>query len=352
MKLTLLALVACAALGAGSASATGSPTGTTRYSAEALLAADVPWATVQTVAGASFWPQMPGFDTRVYQASPQPLATVVQNYRDIDGKTSIQTALYSFGNERNSLAFIQSEAIVGPPIDQVSPAIGDQHFYFVTTLANGSPSTRFYFTQGSVGVFLEVEGARWSKSRITELAAPIAANVKALIAGHLHAPTLPADEISHLPRSSDAPGPLLGTAAVRAEAWATLVHKGSPRTIRDQLVRGGNTTFAFRRYLRQGSSTDVIEVSLFHFGSAETARAWFAPFEAAIQKHPSTILATGSTGSSSAFRFDLENYELRFVAGTYVADVFCYAPYVSTVSPTCATAARTLAQQWYAELPK
>jgi hypothetical protein len=69
-----------------------------------------------------------------------------------------------------------------------------------------------------------------------------------------------------------------------------------------------------------------------------------------VRRHPSDSLKTGDTGSQSAFRFELDNYELQFVAGRYVADVFCWAPFVADASADCEAAARSLGEQWYAQL--
>jgi hypothetical protein len=137
---------------------------------------------------------------------------------------------------------------------------------------------------------------------------------------------------------------------VPAEAWATAVNKGSPRAIRNQLVAAGNSTFPFRRYLRQGSPSDVIETAACTFGSSQAARAWFVPFAAAVKQHPADTLDAGNTGGRSAFRLELSNYELQFVAGRYVGDVFCFAPFAADVSKECEAATRTLAEKWYAAL--
>jgi hypothetical protein len=332
--------------------ASAARSGVVRIAPEALLAADVPWSTVKTVAGAGFWPELPAFDSIVDQEDPQPLTAVSQTYDQVGGKSRIVTHLYAYANAELSLEFLQSNAIVVEPIDQQNPAVGDHHFYFVTTLADGTPSTRLFFLHGPIGVEIQVNGGTWSKSRIARLASPIDDRLGQLLAGKLRASPVPAVQLASLPASSFAPGPILGTASVPAEAWATVVHKGAPRTIRDTLVRNGNATIPFRRYLRKGSSIDVVEVALFTFPTAAAARAWFAPFAAGVRRHPAGMLDTGSTGTQSAFRLQLDNYELRFVAGRQVADVFCWAPFVAHASPACEAATRTLAEHWFSQLTR
>ncbi len=345
----LLAL-AMLALTLDAAGASAEPAGVVRIAPEALLAADVPWPTVQAVAGKSFWPELPGFNSIVEQDDPQPRTAVSQTYDQVGGTSQIATHLYAYANAEISLEFLQSNAIVVERIDQENPAVGDQRFYFVTTLADGTPSTRLFFIRDRIGVEIQVDGATWSRDRMARLGRPIDQRIQELLAGRLRAPAVPALQVSRLPPASAAPGPLLGTTMVPAEAWATVVHKGAPRTIRDGLVRSGNATIPFRRYLRRGSSTEVIEVALFSFRSTGAARSWFAPFAAGVRRHPADALDAGSTGSLSAFRLQLDNYELQFVAGRYVADVFCWAPFVAHASTGCEAATRTLAERWYAQL--
>jgi hypothetical protein len=71
-----------------------------------------------------------------------------------------------------------------------------------------------------------------------------------------------------------------------------------------------------------------------------------------VQRNPKTRLDPGETGNDSAFRYEFTNYELQFVAGRFVGDVFCWAPFVAGPSKACETAARGLAEQWYAELSR
>jgi hypothetical protein len=341
--LALVLLVLATRVAAASAAAG------TKIDAEGLLAANVPLTTVQQVAGKSFWPELPAFDTKIDEEEPQPLAAVAQAYDDLAGQTRITTRIYAYASPEISLEYLQSAAIVPGSIDQALPAIGDQHFYYVTTLTNGSPSTRLYFTHKQIGVEIQVDGKLWSRSKIAALGAPLDARLGPLLAGTLKPPVIPAATLAKLP-ASGLPGPVLGTALVPAEAWANSSHNGSPAALRSKLVAAGNATFPFRRYLRSGSRTDVVEIALLTFPTPAAALAWNAPFAAGVKAHPNDVLDTGATGAHSAFRFELDNYELQFVSGRYVADVFCYAPFVADASPACEGAVRTLAEAWYRRL--
>ena len=87
----------------------------------------------------------------------------------------------------------------------------------------------------------------------------------------------------------------------------------------------------------------------FTFPTAAAAHAWFTPFATAV-KGGSTSLPPGVTGDRAAFRYSFGSYELQFVAGRFVGDVFCWAPFTSGASPACEYAARALAEQWFHQL--
>ena len=255
--------LAALAVALSAAGASAAPQAAPRVSPEALLAADVPWSTVQAVGGESYWPELPAFNSIVDQEDPQPLTAVAQTYEQIGGSSTIVTRLYAYASSELALEFLQSNAIVVEQIDQQRPVVGDRHFYFVTKLSDGSPSTRLFFIEGRIGVEIQVDSALWSRSKIAGLADPIDRQLRQLLAGTFRAPAIPAAQLALLPAATAAPGPVLGTASIPAAAWATVSHNGSPRAIRDGLVRNGDATLPFRRYLRRGSNRDVIEVTLF-----------------------------------------------------------------------------------------
>jgi hypothetical protein len=340
----LLALVLL--VSAGSAGATRSVA--TPLTAEALLAANVPWQTVEQVAGGRWWPEPPAFDTVVFQSDPQPKVTTGVTFEQLGGSGKITTTLYAFRSAEQSLRFLLYAELVGPPVDEKNPVVGDRRAYYRTTLPDGRPMTRLYFMRGRVGVAIEVSGENWSAAKIGSVAGPIDEGVQGLLSGSLKAPSIPAAELALMPSASAAPGALLGTAELAKEAWATVDRDATPAQIRDTLSRAG-AKILFRRYLRQGSPTDVIETTLFRFGSRGAASAWFRPFGSGVRRGVSA-LDPGRTGSQSAYRHGRDNYELRFAAGRYVGDVFCYAPFVQDPSPACEDAVRSVAERWYAKL--
>ncbi len=118
--LALLTMAATATIAPAATTA-----GTPRLSAEALLAADVPWATLQQVAGKRFWPELPAFNTAIDEEKPQPLAAVSQVYYENRGDTKVTTRHYEYASPEISLEFLQSAAIVPGSIDQGSPAVGE-----------------------------------------------------------------------------------------------------------------------------------------------------------------------------------------------------------------------------------
>jgi hypothetical protein len=319
----LLALVLLAA--AGSAAAT--PLAPTPLTAEALLAAEVPAKTVQQVAGGNWWPEPPAFDTVVFQSDPQPKLTTGVTFEQLGGDATITATLYAFRSSAQSTRFLLYAELVGPAVDEKNPAVDDRRAYYTTTLRSGAPATRLYFTRGPVGVSIEVNGQGWTAAKIGAIGKPIDTGIQGLLSGSLEPPALEAPDLARMPAPAAAPGPLLGTAVISDEAWATVDRDGTPVSVRNGLAKRG-AKLLFRRYLRQGSPTDVIETTLFTFPTAASASGWFQPFGNGVKlgKGP---LDPGKTGPRSAYRQGRDNYELRFAVGRYVGDVFCYAPFVT-----------------------
>jgi hypothetical protein len=333
-------------MSAGSASATRfAPTPLT---AEALLAANVPEKTVEAVAGGSWWPELPAFDSIVYRADPQPETAAGLTFEQLGGDATITATLYAFHSSHDAYVFLLYGELVGPVVDRDKPAVGDKHGYYRTALPDGRPVTHFYFTRGRVGVAITVNTQSWSQSRIAAIAKPIDDNLKALSSGTLLPPPIPAADLGHLLPDPVAPGPVLGTTMIPDESWATVDRDGTPQQVRDRLAKRG-AKLLFRRYLREGSISDVVETTLFTFPNAPSAGGWFAPFGAGVN-HSRNSLDAGNTGPQAAYRHGRDNYELRFVAGRYVGDVFCYAPFVQNPSTQCEGVVRTLAERWYAQL--
>src|SRR4249919_3592296 len=71
--------------------------------AEALLAAGVPWPTVQRVAGSDWWPGVPQFETPPLFRQPlpkRPLVVTSQWYVRPGADLAIQTTLFAFAGSR------------------------------------------------------------------------------------------------------------------------------------------------------------------------------------------------------------------------------------------------------------
>ena len=270
-------------------------------------------------------------------------------YHQVGGTSTIATTLYAFDSAAKSREFLQTElSQAGPFVDQKHPAAGDGRVYYTTTLPGNLPATRLYFTRGLVGVAIEVAGWRWSATKIGSLATPIDVGLQKLLAGKLSPPPIPATDLANMPSASAAPGPVLGTAAISAEAWAMVDRDATPAQNLARLSsRGAKLTF--RRYLRRGSTSDVIETTLFTFPTASAATSWAAPFVTGVKKGKDSV-NPGATGKQSAYRASRNNYELRFAVGRYVGDVFCYAPYATEPSSACEGVVRTTAERWFAQL--
>src|SRR5436190_2890136 len=176
MRLALLALGLL--LLAGGASAAPTP-----LTAEALLAANLDAKTVHAVAPGDWWPGLPSFDSAVFQSDPQPREAAGMTYQTLDGRLIVETTLYAFRSKSESRRYLLSAELVGPPVDRAKPAVGDARGYYVLTLDSSIPATRLFFTLGTIGVAVSLNGAHWSREQMAALAQPIDANIRALLAG-------------------------------------------------------------------------------------------------------------------------------------------------------------------------
>jgi hypothetical protein len=194
-----------------------------RFSSEALLNAGIPWPTVQAVAGKGFCPELPAFNSIVDQEDPQPLTAVTQRLRRPLGGGEDLDRRHAYASSGISLAYLQSAAIVVGATDRNS--IGDQHLYYLTTLTDGSPSTRFYFIHVQAGAKIEADGQLWSRSKIARLAAPLDQRITKMVADSLHAASIRAVEIAHLPAPAKRQAP--SSAQLRCPP-----RRGRPRSTR------------------------------------------------------------------------------------------------------------------------
>jgi hypothetical protein len=329
------------------ATAAGAPGATAPVTAEALLAADVPWATVQQVAGASWWPSIPQFESPPLWREPLPVKPVAVSslwFRHVDGGETIVTRLLAFA--RSDPGYCRAVAAGdGVPVDARAPAVGDAHLYWHPD----ADTTVLCFERGRVAVEVRAAGS-WPRERIARLARPADANVQSLLAGRPKAPAVAAATLARLPAADAAPGRALGTTVLGPEAWGANAGRPGPREIRSQLTRGGATLLPYRRYVLP-DRTNVIDVTLFPFAGPTAARGWFRTL-ADSSSVASTGLDPGATGPTAG-SWLLDDYvALDFVAGRFVADVTCYRPGGGQPSSACAPAVRTLAEHWYVRLAR
>src|SRR5439155_27113526 len=128
-------------------------------------------------------------------------------FAQLGGESRITTTLYAFRSSAQSVRFLGYAELVGPPVDERKPVVGERRAYYTKTLTDGRPATRLYFTRGRVGVAVEVDGERWTAAKIAGVAAPIDTGVRGLLSGSLRPPAPPAGELAHLPAAAAAPGP-------------------------------------------------------------------------------------------------------------------------------------------------
>jgi hypothetical protein len=326
-----------------------SPAAPAPPTAEALLAAGIPWTTVRRVAGPDWWPGVPQFESPPLFRQPlpkRPLVVTSQWYVRPGADTMIQTTLLAFAGAREPGICPSLAETDGVPMDVHAPAVGVNHVFWTPGDAS-APVTILCFERGPVAVEIEVLGEKWHAARLGELAKPVAANLEALLAG-----TLPYGvgngTLEPLPLAADAPGKVLGTAALRPEAWASSASRPTPAQLAAQLKRGGSTTLPFRRYVLSGGE-NVVDVTVFSFAGEAAAGRWFDTLSRASAT-ASTELPAPAAGTHVLLRQLDEYIVLDFVAGWTVADATCYAPYGGQPSSACAAVLHRLGERWYAQL--
>jgi hypothetical protein len=350
-RLVVLVLVLALSLVAGQAGARAAPAPVT---AESLLAAVVPWSTVQQVAGPDWWPQLPQFDVPpIYHdpAASQPSLVVTQWFVQVGSDAAVLTKLLAYPTRARARYCDVLVDTYGTGNTR-APLVGESHLFWAVREPDGARTTVLCFTRGAVVAELKVYGQWWTAARVVRLARPIDERLRALQEGRLVAPAVTSSDLAVLPAGSAAPGAVLGTVALRPEAWAALstTASPSPQAILAQLRRGGVQTLPFRRYQLRTQAENVVEVTLFAFKNAQGAARWFDTLATAAEN--GTKLSLDATGARSGFWQFEDYFALDFVAGRFLADVTCRAPYGPEPSGTCVAAMQKLAARWYAQLSR
>ncbi len=314
-----------------------------------------------------WWPRLPEFDVPPYRGEGLPLPgqrfTVTQSYADIDAPgAGLELALTLFTDPTaasEAFAALADISDVGG-VPGVAPAVGEEARAFTRTLSdNGVPvdEATIRFRVGPVVARVSwfavsgLEPEDPAPEAINGLAATVADRLGALFAGGLGGSALAPELAALLPPAVPGIGPVLAQVAIPPEAWATMDTTNDPETITSLLRNGGVRQLAFQRLALAADADQVVEVILFPFADASSSWSFLTGYLIAIAADPTSRLDPGATGDASGFAFHDDNYELQFVAGPYLADVSCLAPF-GEVSPVCEDAVRQLGSAWFAMLQR
>ncbi|MCL5275374.1 MAG: hypothetical protein M1434_11635 [Chloroflexi bacterium] len=345
------------------------PTPASALTAEDLLAAALSPADVQKLIPDpnQWWPEFPQFNVGFSASTtgkkvPGEQFFVLQNYRQVSplAQGRVESGLTLYVDDKSAAdsftALPDTNDKGGVPMD--GPAIGDESRYFTRCEKPCGPSatktpyeTTLRFRVGAIigriSIFYQL--GYGTAEALAKYAEPVVEKSRALLSGHLKATPLPGQYGSQLPAASADVGPILGSSVNPVESWALIDTSGKPEKVRDQLRSLGATELGFRRFALPADRDQVVEVTLFPFSDDKAAATWIQTFLHNARSSAGTLDA-GNTGKLSAFEKTPDgDYELQFAAGSFVGDVFCYAPYAST-SSACEAPVRRLAERWYAAL--
>ena len=344
MRAGLLALVLLVA--AGSAAAT--PLAPTPLTAEALLAADVSAATVKQVAGGNWWPEPPAFDTVVFQSDPQPKLTTGVTFEQLGGDAGVTTTLYAFRSPRRASASCCMPSSSGPPSTSKpggrrAPRVlhdnASERRPGDTALLH--PRARRRLDRGE-GPGLERREDRRNREADRR-------GHPGLLSGKLAPPPIAAADLARMPADAAAPGPLLGTATISPETWATVDRDAAAIACATGSEAGREA--ALPPLPPPGVPDRRDRDDTLHLPHRGIGRELVRAVRGRREERQG-LTRPGSTGARSAYRQGRDNFELRFAVGRFVGDVFCYAPFVTNPSAKCEAAVRSLAERWYAQLSR
>ena len=331
---------------------------------EDALSATLQWNDVKklvSAGGPSYWPELPQFNTGL--ANDGAIAEVVSSYDYVGpdaeraGAQIVSTLIVHSSTAAAKSDYASAEKFDGGTTLSGPAVAADAARFSSKTDGRLLERTLRWRIGHALGRITLTDNAgyaaaNWTPAQLAKLFAPVATRVHALLAGTLHAAPISASDSALLPTS--APGPILGTAAVPAQAWATVDSSKDPSGIYRELSSGGANTLVVRSYALNGASGNAVGITLFPFATSKAAASWVKKFPG---KPPAgfkfTTLDHGNTGSDSTF-ISVNGgafYELMFARGKNTIDVSCSAPFGKT-SSACEAATRSLAEKWYAALPQ
>jgi hypothetical protein len=313
----LLAVVAVALVGCtrSTASTTGAKPGDVY--AGAIVLADL-----TSVVGdsANWWPGPPTFGVRPLDSAsmpPQVRSETIVRFAHVGTAENLYT-LYRVWDTTSLATSVMSsyETALGTSLS--GPKAGDQVLYYQQQLQYGAAP---YATEAYIRVGQTIIQSIWSRtdsfggaSQLGKIAVKIAARLKQVTAGKVHATPAPATDTAMLPPA----GPyltLLGSTRLPIEAAVVMVHSASPGAMATGLHDAGLRTFVFGDYTLDNDTHMEVRAGVLEFQSGTAASAWLDEVRGSNQM---------TSDGFAAYYDDLTGqYFLLFLAGTKAAVYIC-----------------------------
>lgn len=356
--LTLLSVALAASIGILSAPATAqsAPRPVSEITPDDLISATLRASDLAQIVpdAQNWWPKFPEF---IRSAAPPPGERffVAQNYAQPSGvqKLEVRSGLILFDDAaaaKAGLAGIRTtDDADGAIVD--GPSVGDESYFFTRITDEAEFETTVRFRTGPV--IGRISGFSQTEFRppteISAFAPPVLNHVAAVMDGTLKASPLSPEQTAWLPPLSASAnvGPILGSAAVPAEAWALIDTEDNAGSTLERLHRLGATQLLYREYELAGHPGHSVDVTVFPFNDEAAAIAWAKEFDDSIQADQR--LTAGQIGQHGAFVTSGELYEIQFASSRFAVDLSCFAVGVD-LSTDCEPMLRDFAEKWYAAM--
>jgi hypothetical protein len=287
-----------------------------------IYAGAISLADVTPVVGdsANWWPGPPTFGIRPLDTASMPTqvrSETIVRFSHVGTAENLFT-LYRIWDTSSLATAVMSSYETALGTSLTGPKAGDQVLYYQQQLQYGAAP---YVTLAYIRVGQTIIQTVWSRtdsfggaSQLGKIAVKIAARLKQVAAGKVHATPQSATDNAMLPPS----GPyltLLGSTRLPIEAAVVMVHSASPGAMASGLRDAGLTTFVFGDYTLDNDTHMEVRAGVLEFQSTQAASTWLDDVRGTNQL---------TSDGFAAYYDDLTGqYFLLFLAGAKAAVYIC-----------------------------